>query len=568
MKKNSLIWTYRAVGKYKGSIAVLSLMQIFMGICSVYFAVIFRDLIDHAASGRMQLFIRSALTLIILELGQIAVDMLGRLLSEWTRASLENSLKKRLFSCLLHKDYAEVAAVHSGDWVTRLTSDTVVVTGGVIDIVSGAVGIFARLTGALAVLFIMEPFFFTVFIPAALLIILLTSSLRKVLKRLHKNIQEANGAVLSYLQERLNSLMIIKVFSVEKQTCDESSQKMEQHKKARIKRNYFSSLCSSGFGAIIDGGYLFGAIYCGYGILKGSISYGTFMAVLQLIGQIQSRFAGISGLVPQYYAVLASAERLMEAEHYPDDSDEASSISDHELLLFYRENFRSLGMRSVCFSYPPSGDDPSASRTAVLDHFSLEIRKGEYVAFTGHSGCGKSTLLKLLMCLYPPDEGQRYIKSCKSGEEETEYPLTAQWRRLFAYVPQGNHLMSGTIREIIAFGDPAAMSQEERLDQALRISCADEFVKELENGLDTVLGEHGSGLSEGQMQRIAIARAVFSDRPVLILDESTSALDEVTEEKLLTNLRQMTDKTVLIITHRAAALRICDRKIEMTPVSV
>ena len=168
------------------------------------------------------------------------------------------------------------------------------------------------------------------------------------------------------------------------------------------------------------------------------------------------------------------------------------------------------------------------------------------------------------MCLYPLDGGERYLTASKSEGEAAEYPLTAAWRGLFAYVPQGNQLMSGTIREIIAFGDPEAMKQEERLERALQISCADEFVAALEDGLDTRLGERGSGLSEGQMQRIAIARAVFSDRPILILDEATSSLDEATERKLLTNLRQMTDRTVLIITHRPAALQICDREVAMT----
>ena len=223
-----------------------------------------------------------------------------------------------------------------------------------------------------------------------------------------------------------------------------------------------------------------------------------------------------------------------------------------------------MGVRDAGFSYQNTdGTDIGSEKKTVIDHLDMDIRKGEYVAFTGHSGCGKSTLLKLLMCLYPLDRGERYLRS-QTGDRTVEIPLTAAWRGLFAYVPQGNQLMSGTIREIIAFGDPEAMHQEERMKRALRISCADEFVEELDNGIDTLLGERGCGLSEGQMQRIAIARAVFSERPVLILDESTSSLDEATEQRLLKNLRQMTDKTVLIITHRPAALEICDRRIDMT----
>ena len=205
------------------------------------------------------------------------------------------------------------------------------------------------------------------------------------------------------------------------------------------------------------------------------------------------------------------------------------------------------------------GAGRTAERLAVIDHLDLEIQKGEYVAFTGHSGCGKSTLLKLLMCLYPLDAGERYIQGVHG-----KTPLTSAWRGLFAYVPQGNQLMSGDHPGDRGLWRPGRHGAgEERLARALDIACAGEFVSGLEQGLDTCLGERGCGLSEGQMQRIAIARAVFSDRPVLILDECTSSLDEETERRLLANLRQMTDKTVLIITHRPAALEICDRRIEM-----
>ena len=190
----------------------------------------------------------------------------------------------------------------------------------------------------------------------------------------------------------------------------------------------------------------------------------------------------------------------------------------------------------------------------VLKHLNLEIPRGAYIAFTGPSGCGKSTLLKLLMCLYQPVRGERLIRT----GDGREILLTARWRRLFAYVPQGNQLMSGTIRQIIVFGERERINDEDKIWNALRMAGAEEFVRELPYTLDTFLGEKGAGLSEGQMQRIAIARAIFSENPILILDESTSALDEETEKIVLSNLRSMTDKTVLVVTHRRAVLEICD----------
>ena len=164
-------------------------------------------------------------------------------------------------------------------------------------------------------------------------------------------------------------------------------------------------------------------------------------------------------------------------------------------------------------------------------------------------------MLKLLMSMYPLENGERFIFSTDGRKK-----LTASWRKLFAYVPQGNFLMNGTIREIISFSDPTAAQDNARLNEALKIACADEFV----NDVDTVLGELGTGLSEGQMQRIAIARAIFSECPILLLDEATSALDEQTEKKLIENLRKLTDKTVIIVTHRPSVLSICDRVLKFS----
>ena len=192
----------------------------------------------------------------------------------------------------------------------------------------------------------------------------------------------------------------------------------------------------------------------------------------------------------------------------------------------------------------------------------MQLQKGEFVAVMGSSGCGKSTLLKLLMGLYAPDGGSIWVQEKDPAGSRR---LGMEDSGLFAYVPQGNQLMSGTIRQILAFDDPEKMKQEQQLWNALKIACADRFVSQLPLGLDAPLGEHGSGLSEGQIQRLALARAVFSRRPVLLLDEATSSLDEETERNLLDNLRTMTDRTVLLVTHRPRACGICDRVVRLEP---
>lgn len=581
MKKSqhTLAWLSQAVGKKKAYILYLAFLQAVLGICSVISALLFRNLIDRAVAGDRAGFAQAVVWLVLLIAGRLTLNAVGHFLYEWTRATLENQFKEGLFACLLRKSYASVTAVHSGEWMNRLTSDTAVVAGGIVEIIPGLTGLLIRLLGALAAIFLLEPVFMALLIPGGGAILLLTYCFRKVLKRLHKRIQEADGVLRVFLQERLGSLMIVRAFAMEKETEREAAEKMRLHKAARIRRNLLSNLCNTAFGMAANGVYLFGAAYCGWGILQGTISYGTMTAMLQLIGQVQSPVANLTGYLPRYYAMIASAERLMEAEGYEDDCV-AEIAAAEEIRRFYQMEFKGIGLRNARFTYPvptqrmvagnahgseqgKASKTPDSNGRPVLNNVNLEIRKGEYVAFTGHSGCGKSTLLKLFMSLYPLDEGERYVLGGRLDKEESEQPLTARLRGLFAYVPQGNHLMSGNIREILALGNQERMKEEELLWQALRIACAEEFVRELEGGLNTVLGERGSGLSEGQMQRIAIGRAIFSNRPILLLDESTSALDDGTERRLLSNLRAMTDRTVLIITHRPEALRICDKQIAM-----
>ena len=559
MKKQetALRWLSRTAGKDKLYIGLLVLTQAILGGSGVLYAVLLRDLIDAAVAHSRDGMWRSAVYLVLLVLSQLLLRALSRFLREFSASSLENRFKKRLFSCLLRKDYASVTAVHSGEWMNRLTSDTAVVSKALVNLLPNLAGMLVRLIGALAALLILEPKFAAILIPGGLLMMALTYSFRRVLKALHKRIQETDGSLRIFLQERLGSLLVVRSFGAEERSGELAEERMKAHRAARMRRNHVSNLCNVGFGLVIQGAYLGAAIYCAIGLLNGSLSYGTLMAILQLVGQIQAPFSNISGLVPEYYGMIASAERLMEPEGF--EEDEATPRSHGEIRRFYGEEFRALGLRDACFTYqPPVRGEEDAPMPVVLEQLSLEVRKGEFVAFTGHSGSGKSTALKLLMSLYPLDSGARYLKTGMG-----ELPLDASWRGLFAYVPQGNQLLSGTIREIVAFGDAEGMGKEQELWRALRVACAEDFVSALDKGLDSPLGESGAGLSEGQMQRIAIARAVFSDRPVLLLDEATSSLDAETEKRVLENLRAMTDQTVLIVTHRPAALSICDKRIDL-----
>lgn len=562
MKQSACRWLYTVPGNRKWYIVALTLVQALLGGSGVLYALLLRGVVDAAVGGSRTAFWQNLILIIVLAAGQLLLRAVVRWLTELTKSTFENTFKKRLTETLLKKDYLRVSAVHSGEWMNRLTNDTVVVANDYAEIIPGLVGMAVRLVSALVMIIAIEPLFAAILIPGGGMLALFTMLFRKIMKRLHKKVQESDGKLRVFLQERIASLLMLRSFAAEEQTLARAEEKMHAHKAARMRRNRFSNLCNIGFGAAMTGMYLLGVGWCGYGILVGTISFGTLTAIMQLVSQVQAPMANITGFLPRYYAMLASAERLMEAEHFEEDGEKAKPLS--EIIPFYQNRLSVIGLKDVFFTYYPVSDDAQriekTDMPVVLENLSIKIRKGEYTAFTGASGCGKSTALKLLMCVMHPDAGTRYYTD-KQGEN---CELTSAYRRLFAYVPQGNYLMSGTIREIVSFAEPDLTSDNERLHHALRIACAEEFVSELEQGVDTLLGERGTGLSEGQMQRIAIARAIYSQSPILLLDEATSALDAATEQHLLENLRTMTDKTVVIVTHRPAALSICDRVLSFT----
>lgn len=537
LSESTLQYLKEITGNKKQYFLILMVVQILQGISSVCFALLLRSVIDSAVAHDGRLLIRNIALFTGLIGLQIVFSALLRYYNELSKATFENACKARLFQQILHRDYSEVTGIHSAEWMNRLTSDTVVVSTGLTEIVPGIAGMVAKMIGALSMIIVLEPRFVFVIGIGGVLMVVLTTIFRKKLRAYHKVMQEKDGKVRIFLQEYLHSLMIVKVFTKEQNSYRQSLEIMDAHKKARMDKVRFSNVCNIGFSLMMNGAYVLGAIYSVIGIYNGTVSYGTLMALLQLISQIQTPFANITSYIPKYYAMIASGERLLEIENSSMDVEESNGSTDFETIT----------LQHIYFSY-------EKSREEILHDFNFTLHKGECVGFTGPSGCGKSTVLKVLLCLYPVNEGKKTIV-CNGGEDE----LTSSYRHLFSYVPQGNQLMSGTVRDVVTF---SVRANDEKIWKALEIACADEFVKKLPDGLDTQLKEQGTGISEGQMQRLAIARAIYSDRPILLLDEATSALDVNTEKQVLSNLKAMKDMTVIIVTHRLEALSICTREVQ------
>ena len=373
---------------------------------------------------------------------------------------------------------------------------------------------------------------------AGVLLFVCTRAFRGKIKQLHKSVQASDGRLRAFLQEALESLLAVQVFGVQEKVTREADVRQTENFDAKIRRNRWSIAANAGFLAVFSFGTLVTLLWCGRRLAAGAITFGTLTALLQLVNQVQAPLTNLSGLMPKYYSMLSSAERLLEIENLP---DEAQAQTDTAPAC----NFESARFRGVSFAY---------GQNEVFTAADFEIRKNDFVVISGISGIGKSTLFKLLLGVLTPDGGEITVTA-----DGRTYPADKNTRGLFAYVPQGNLLFSGTVRDNIRFIKEDATDEE--VLRAAEIACADTFIDELPAGLDTLLGEGGSGLSEGQMQRIAVARAILTDAPVLLLDEATSALDEETEARLLSNIRALENKTCLIISHKKAAYAVCTREL-------
>jgi len=525
-----------------------SLAEVVASANGVAFAFCTRNVIDSAVARDYGALIFAAIQTGALILWTIAVDMGIDALAERIRAGAQVALQNRIYGALLKKDFETSLARSSGDVMNRLTSDVAVVCNGVSTIIPSFVSLTTRLVFAFAALCYFDVRFATVFLCVGVSVFFGTRLFRKRLKRLHREVQEAEGRKRAFWQETLDNLFVVKTFARESLAVDRSLALQNEHYRATMRRRNFSLVAGGGFRTVFSASYFFALVWTAFKLCAGVVSFGTMTATLQLVGRVQTPFSGLSGLLPRYFNALASAERLRELEDIPDERGADEPTFD-AAELFDRTD--AIVFDDVSFAYRRE----EGGEVQVLDRVSLELPVRRNVVFRGRSGLGKSTFFKLLTGVLRPTSGEIYLRT-RSGR----IPLDRRARSLFATVPQGNLLFSGAIRENVAFFRSDV--SEERIRTALRASCATDFVDAIADGIDATLGEKGVGLSEGQAQRIAIARAVATDAPILLLDEATSALDAASERNVLTRLAKESGKTLYLVSHRPAAFDFADVFVE------
>ena len=543
MKKNSTLkWIFNNSKKQRLKLVLLLVGNALFSLLSVVFALLIREIIDSASVYKdVNRLISFAVAIVGVVFLQFGFRVFTNALSESIKARLELDYKSQLFRSILNKKHEKLNGYHSGELLTRLTSDVSIVSDGVSSILPTVVAALSRLICAVVVLVVLDPIFAFAFFIAGALVFLVITLLREKLKNYHKRTQETDGKVRSFMQECIENLLAVKVFSVNEKIEGQANSLQEKNYEIKMKRMRYSVVGHATYNFIFSAGYLFALIYGGVKILSGVLTYGSLSAILQLVNNVQVPFASLSNVLPKYYAMIASAERIIEIEQV-EEEPRTFNIDRDEVY----KNMKGLAVENVTFTY---------DRHKVLDNASVYINKGDFVAITGSSGVGKSTLMKLMLGVYPLDSGNVYV------DLDEKLALDNNTRPLFSYVPQGNMLFSGTLKDNVTFIRSDASDQE--IDRALTISLAKQFIDELPEGLNTVVGENGVGLSEGQIQRIAIARAVLTRSPILLLDEATSALDEQTEKMVLDNLKTIEGITLIIVTHKKAALEICNRNIQI-----
>ena len=510
---------------------------------SLLFVYICKTLIDIATGNSGRDLAGWSLAMVATMAAQTLFSLLRTRLAAQTDIRIKNNLRMQLFSRLICAYHGSRGERHSGDITNRLEEDVRVVSECLSNSLPALLSATVQFIAAFCFLMALNNTLAWSVVGIMPLAIILSKIFFRKLRRLTRDIRDTDSLVQSHLQENLQHATLIQTLEQEGRASSGLDRLQSGLYDSVMRRTRFTIVSRTVISLAFAAGYATAFLWGVNGLLAGAVTFGTMTAFLQLVGQIQRPVLELSSYIPSAIHAAASADRLMEIE-----GDESCAASEPVHL----GSPAGIRMEHVSFAYPDG-------TRKVIDDFSHDFRPGSRTAIVGETGAGKSTLIRLILALLRPQSGSIVIYGPRSSAE-----ASAATRCNLTYVPQGNSLLSGTVRDNLLLGDPEA--DEAGMKEALRIAAAD-FVFQLPDGLDTPCSENGGGLSEGQAQRIAIARALLRRGSILLLDEFSSSLDPETEKRLMENLSSaLPGRTMIFITHRRKITEYCSDIIELAPV--
>ncbi len=530
-----LVWLWRAWrGNRLQAIinATLGLLEVVVSLSQVWAVKHAIDVASHVQEGSLYWAV-GIMGLLIL--ADFAIHISGIWVRNILGIKAQNRMQQQMLDRILRSEWNGREKLHSGDVINRLEKDVNQVVNFLTETIPSSISTLTLFLGAFCYLFSMDRWLSVIIIAMLPLFIIVSRYYVRRMRHLTRQVRDSDSKVQSVLQETIQNRMLIKTMESDSVMVDKLESTQSELRQKVVKRTAFSVMSNLilNFGFAL--GYLVAFLWSALRMSAGTLTFGGMTAFLQLVNKIQGPARSLSKLVPQFVSVFTASERLMELEENPLE-EQGDPI----------ELKAPAGVRLTDVSY--AYEEKTGN---VVEHLSFDFKPGSCTAIMGETGAGKTTLIRLILALLHPQQGKVAIYNKKMTRT-----LSPRMRCNFVYVPQGNTLLSGTIRDNLWLARITATEEEMR--DALHQACAD-FVMELPDGLDTVCSESGAGLSEGQAQRIAIARALLRSGSIMLFDEATSALDPETERQLLQNILSRHDKTIIFITHRPAVVDYCDQ---------
>jgi ABC-type multidrug transport system fused ATPase/permease subunit len=543
------LWIYSFVRKYWIYIILYTLLGMVTTVISLGTSWLSKDMVDIITGHKTALLFKTFAMYIGFQVFNIVLNQVSGYASNWINIRVNNEIKAEIFDKILVTDWEYISMYHTGDLMTRWNSDSAAIANGVLGWLPNLLIYSFRFLSTLGMVLFYDPSF-AIFALMGFPISLFMS--RSVLRRMKRNNARSaamNAKTAGFNQETFSNIQTIKAFNLLSRYGMRLRGLQHEYLTMRMEFQRLSAITSSAMSFV---GLLVSYSCYGWGIYRvwsGAISYGTMTMFLSLANTLTGTLNSLVSLVPNAISITTSAGRLMEIMDLPKEDSSQTFLADGYYRLNHEQGV-SIVLRDVSYSY--------RNHTEVFAHASLDAHPHEIVALVGPSGEGKTTMMRLILSLILPKEGSAYLYHGLKDIPDHRLTLSPSTRQFFSYVPQGNTMFSGTIAENMRNINPDATN--EQIEQALRAACAWGFVEKLEEGIHSIVGERGGGFSEGQSQRLSIARALLCQAPVLLLDEATSALDVATERQLLRNIvKDQYPRTCIVTTHRPTVLGACHK---------